>query len=105
MIKTVLRNIFCMCKTMVNEVNENIKGIIEMKCEMGIHCDPYHELPEFDDPFEKWNTKDVQDAQGGEEEEPAPPTRTISHRACDDDEETEGEEPLQYREYDDDDEE
>ncbi|RLM93360.1 actin-like protein ARP8 [Panicum miliaceum] len=45
-VKRVLRSIFCMCKTMVCEVNENRRDIIEMKSEMGLPCDPHHELPD-----------------------------------------------------------
>jgi hypothetical protein len=55
MIKRVLRSIFCMCKTMVREVNENRCDIKEMKSEMGLPCDPHHELHEFDDPFAEWD--------------------------------------------------
>jgi hypothetical protein len=106
-IKRVLRSIFCMCKTMVHEVNENRCDIIEMKSEMGLSCDPHHELFEFDDAFVEW---DVQAAQGEEEEEaaPTPTARTstrCSHHTHDDDEETEEDQPLNYREYDADEEE
>ncbi|RLM86546.1 actin-like protein ARP8 [Panicum miliaceum] len=75
MVKGVLRSIFCMCKTMVREVNENRRDIIEMKSEMGLPCDPHHELPEFDDPYAEWDAKDAQAAREEEEPTPAPPTR------------------------------
>ena len=97
MVKRVLQSIFCMCKTMVKEVNENRRDIIEMKSHMGLLCDPYHELPEFDDPFAEWDAQDAQATQ--EEEEPAPHVpapRTAPRRsrhARDDDEETEEETP------------
>jgi hypothetical protein len=101
MAKRVLRSIFCMCKTMVKEANENHRDIIELKSEMGLPRDAHHELLEFDDPFVEW------DAQNAQEEE-APPATTAprrTHRTCDDDEEeTEEDQLLNYHEYDDDDE-
>ncbi|RLM91364.1 actin-like protein ARP8 [Panicum miliaceum] len=62
----VLRNIFCMCKSMVHEVNENRYDIIEMKSEMGLLSDTHHELLELDDPFAEWDAQDAQAAQGEE---------------------------------------
>ncbi|RLM86226.1 actin-like protein ARP8 [Panicum miliaceum] len=83
MVKRVLRSIFCMCKTMVKEVNENRRDIIEIKGSLGLPIDPYHELPEFDDPFAEWDTQDAQAAQGEEEENvaPAPAARTSTRRS------------------------
>jgi hypothetical protein len=63
MIKRVLKSIFSMCKTIATETNENRRDIIEIKSHLGLPTDPYHELPEFDDPFAEW------DAQGAQEEE------------------------------------
>jgi hypothetical protein len=65
MINRVLKSIFSMCKTMATETNENRQDIIEIKSHLGLPTDPYHELPEFDDPFAEW---DAQDAEEGQEE-------------------------------------
>ncbi|XP_004986577.1 actin-like protein ARP8 [Setaria italica] len=62
MVKRVLRSIFSMCKHIAHEVNENKKDIIEL---MDIAClpvDPYHELPEFDDPFAEWDAMEAAEA-------------------------------------------
>jgi hypothetical protein len=66
MIKTVLKSIFSMCKTIATETNENRRDIIEIKSHLGLPTDPYRELPEFGDPFVEW---DAQDAGEGQEEE------------------------------------
>jgi hypothetical protein len=70
---------------MVREVNENCRDIIEMKSEMGLPCNPHHELPEFDDPFAEWDAQDAQAAREEEEPTPAPPTRpsrTAPYQTC-----------------------
>jgi hypothetical protein len=73
MVKRVLRSIFCVCKTMVKEVSENHQDIIEMNGAMGLPCDPYHELPEFDDSFAEWGAQDAQVARKEEEDEAPTP--------------------------------
>ncbi|RLM41242.1 actin-like protein ARP8 [Panicum miliaceum] len=57
-IKRALKSIFCMCKSMSQEVNENCRDIIEIKSHLGLPYDPYHELPDFDDPFAEWDAAD-----------------------------------------------
>jgi hypothetical protein len=69
MIKRVLKSIFSMCKTIATETNENRWDIIEIKSHLGLPTDPYHELPEFDDPFAEWDTQDVQEEEEDNEEE------------------------------------
>ncbi|RLN24101.1 actin-like protein ARP8 [Panicum miliaceum] len=56
--KRVLKSIFCMCKSMTQEVNENRRDIIEIKSHLGLPYDPYNELPEFDNPFTEWDAAD-----------------------------------------------
>jgi hypothetical protein len=67
MIKTVLKSIFSMRKTMATKTNENCRDIIEIKSHLGLPTDPYHELPEFDDPFAEWDAQDAQE-EGVEED-------------------------------------
>jgi hypothetical protein len=69
MIKRVLKSIFSMCKTIATETNENRRDIIEIKSHLGLPIDPYRELPEFDDPFAKWDTQDVQEEEEEEDNE------------------------------------
>jgi hypothetical protein len=57
-IKGALKSVFCMCKTATQEINENRRDIIEIKSHLGLLADPYHELPEFDDPFAEWDAAD-----------------------------------------------
>jgi hypothetical protein len=57
-IKRALKSIFSMCKTATHEINENRHDIIEIKGHLGLPADPYHELPEFDDPFAEWDAED-----------------------------------------------
>jgi hypothetical protein len=51
---------------MATETNENRRDIIEIKSHLVLPTDPNRELPEFDDPFTEWDTKD---AEEGEEED------------------------------------
>ncbi|RLM75196.1 actin-like protein ARP8 [Panicum miliaceum] len=46
------------CKSMTQEVNENRRDIIKIKSHLGLPYDPYHELPDFDDPFAEWDAAD-----------------------------------------------
>ena len=87
---------------------------------MGLPLDSYHELPDFDDPFAEWDATD--DATVAAAHAPLPRARrqarsphrrasTFSRRAppsgqeiFDEDEETEEDEPLGYREHPDSDE-
>jgi len=107
MIKRVLHSIFCMCQTMVKEVNENRRDMIEIKSHLGLPCDPYHELPDFDDPFAERDAQETQVAQANVDpapHAPAPRTRAASHRSRHthgDDDDTEEEILPQYHEHDD----
>jgi hypothetical protein len=69
MIKRVLKSIFSMCKTIDTETNENRRDIIDIKSHLVLPTDPYHELPEFDDPFAKWDAQDAGEGQDEEAEE------------------------------------
>jgi hypothetical protein len=69
MIKRVLKSIFCMCKTIATETNENRRDIIGIKSHLGLPTDPYRELPEFDDPFAEWDAQDAQEEEEDNEEE------------------------------------
>ena len=86
-----------------------------MKSHMGLLCDPYHELPEFDDPFAEWDAAD--EATIAAAHAPLPrahrqarsPRRSAStssrcappsgQEIFDEDEETEEEAPLNYSEH------
>jgi hypothetical protein len=114
-IKRVLKSIFCICKTMTQKVNENRRDIIEIKSHLGLPADIYHELPQFDDPFPKWDAADEAAVTAAHAPLPRPRHRTHpptrSYRSpsgvqemFDEDEETEEEEPCDYREHPDSDE-
>jgi len=93
-----------MCKTMVKEVNENRKDIIEIKGHLGLPCDIYHELPKIDDPFAEWDAHDSQAHVDPTPSTPAPVIRAASRRsrrACGDNEDTEEDIPSNYHEHDD----
>ncbi|RLM69696.1 actin-like protein ARP8 [Panicum miliaceum] len=105
-IKRALRSIFCMCKSMSQEVNENHHDIIEIKSHLGLPYDPYHELPNFDDPFTEWDATDEAVVAAAHALLPPPrrPSATRSRRSpprgqeiFDEEEETEEEEPLNYQ--------
>ena len=57
--KRALRSIFCMCKTIASEVNENRWDIQAIKAHMGLPLDAHDELPGFDDPFAEWDAVDA----------------------------------------------
>jgi hypothetical protein len=114
-IKRALKSIFIMCKTATHEINENRHDIIEIKGHLGLPADPYHELPEFDDPFTEWDAADEAAAAAAHAPLPRPHRRarapTRSRRSpprgqeiFDEEEETEEEEPHNYREIPDSDE-
>jgi hypothetical protein len=96
-----------MCKTATQEINENHRDIIEIKSHLGLPTDPYHELPEFDDPFAEWDAADEAAITAAHAHLPRPCRRTraptCSHRSPPrgqeifDEEETEEEEPHDYR--------
>jgi hypothetical protein len=99
-----------MCKTVTQEVNENRHDIIEFKSHLGLLADTYHELPQFDDPFPEWGTVDEAVVTTTHAPLPHPCRRTCPPtRSCrsppggqeifDEDEETEEEEPCDYREH------
>jgi hypothetical protein len=109
-IKRALKSIFCMCKSMANEVNENHRDIIEIKNHLGLPTDPYHELPEFHDPFTEWDAEDEATVTAAHAPLPRPcchtrpPTRSRrspprGQEIFDEDEETEEEEPRDYRKH------
>jgi hypothetical protein len=108
-IKRALKSIFSMCKTATHEINENRRDIIEIKGHLGLPTDPYHELPEFDDPFAEWDAADEAVVAAAHAPLPRPrrraraPTRSCrspprGQEIFDEDEETEEEEPHNYRE-------
>ncbi|RLN36000.1 hypothetical protein C2845_PM03G32980 [Panicum miliaceum] len=104
-IKRALKSIFSMCKSVSQEVNENRRDIIEIKSHLGLSYDPYHELPEFDDPFAEWDTADAA-ATHAPLPRPRRSSATLSRRSpprgqeiFDEEEETEEEEPLNYHEH------
>jgi hypothetical protein len=114
-IKRAPKNIFSMCKTATHEINENCRDIIEIKGHLGLPADPYHELPEFDDPFAEWDAAD--EATVAAAHAPLPHPHRCTHApTCsrhspprgqeifDEEEETEEEEPHKYREIPDSDE-
>jgi hypothetical protein len=114
-IKRALKSIFCMCNTATQEINENRRDIIEIKSHLGLPVDPYHELPEFDDPFAEWDAADEAAIAATHAPLPRPRqrTRAPTRSRCspprgqeifDEEEETEEEAPPNYREIPDSDE-
>jgi hypothetical protein len=114
-IKRALKSIFSMCKTTTHEINENRCDIIEIKGHLGLPADPYHELPEFGDPFAKWDATDEAAVATAHAPLPRPcrcvhaPTRSRrspprGQEIFDEEEEIEEEEPHNYREIPDSDE-
>jgi hypothetical protein len=114
-IKRVFKSIFSMCKTATHEINENRRDIIEIKGHLGLPVDPYHELPEFDDPFAEWDVADETAITAAHAPLPRPRRRThaSTRSRCspprdqeifDEEEETEEEEPHNYRKIPDSDE-
>jgi hypothetical protein len=104
-----------MCRIATQEINENHRDIIEIKSHLGLPADPYHELPEFDDPFAKWDAADEATIADAHAPLPRPCQRTRAptrsgrspphgQEIFDEDEETEEEEPRDYREHPDSDE-
>jgi hypothetical protein len=104
-----------MCKTTTHEINENHHDIIEIKGHLGLPAYPYHELPEFDDPFAEWDAADEAVVAAAHAPLPCPCRRTRApthsrrspphgQEIFDEEEETEEEEPHNYREIPDSDE-
>jgi hypothetical protein len=104
-----------MCKTATQEINENCHDIIKIKSHLGLPADPYHELPEFDDPFAEWDAADEAAIAAAHAPLPCPCQRTHAPtRSCRspprgqeifyEEEETEEEAPPNYREIPDSDE-
>jgi hypothetical protein len=98
-----------MCKTATQEINENRRDIIEIKSHLGLPADPYHELPEFDDPFAEWDAADEAAIAAAHSPLPRPRQRTRAptrsrrspprgQEIFDEEEETEEEAPPNYRE-------
>jgi hypothetical protein len=100
-----------MCKTTTHEINENRRDIIEIKGHLVLPADPYHELPEFDDPFTEWDAADEVAVAVAAAHAPLPcPRRRTRAPTCsrrspprgqeifDEDEETKEEEPHNYHE-------
>jgi hypothetical protein len=96
-----------MCKIAIQEINENCHDIIEIKSHLWLPADPYHELPEFDDPFAEWDAADEAAIAAAYAPLPHPRRRTHAPtrsrhsppRGHDEVEETEEEEPRDYREH------
>jgi len=114
-VKRALRSLFGMCRNIAQDVYENVRSINEIRGHMGLPLDPHRELPAFDDPFAEWDAAD--EATIAAADAPLPRSRrqarsprrrasTSSRRAppsgqeiFDEDEETEEEAPLNYREH------
>ena len=113
--KRALRSIFCMCKTIASEVNENCRDIQAIKAHMGLHMDAHDPLSEFDDPFAEWDAADAapepafvplprQHCRQVSCTAHAPRRPSFSQEIFYEDEETEEEEPQGYKEHHDSDE-
>ena len=118
-VKRALRSIFGMCRNIANDVHENSRSINEIRGHLGLPLDPHRELPAFDDPFVEWDAADEASIAATHAPLPrarrqprSPRRRTSSSRRAppsgqeifDEDEETEEDEPLGYREHPDSDE-
>ncbi|KAG2658401.1 hypothetical protein PVAP13_1KG225005 [Panicum virgatum] len=119
-VKRALRSLFGMCRNIAQDVHKNPWSINEIRGHMGLPLDPHHEFPEFDDPFAEWDAAD--EAAIAAAHAPLPhvrrQARSPHHRAStssrrspprgqeifDEDEETEEDAPLDYREHPDSDE-
>ncbi|KAG2599134.1 hypothetical protein PVAP13_5KG459007 [Panicum virgatum] len=114
-VKRALRSLFGMCRNIVQDVHENARSINEIRGHMGLPLDPHRELPAFDDPFTESDAAD--EAAIAAAHAPLPrarrQARSPRHRAStssrrgpprgqeifDEDEETEEDVPLNYREH------
>ena len=110
-----LRSLFGMCRNIAQDVHENARSINEIRDHMGLPLDPHRKLPAFDDPFAEWDAAD--EAAIAAAHAPLPRARcqarssrcratTSSSHAppsgqeiFDEDEETEEDAPLDYREH------
>ena len=108
--KRALRSIFCMCKTIASEVNENRWDIQAIKAHMGLPLDAHDELPAFGDPFAEWDAADAapepayvplprQRRRQVKRTTHAPRRPPAGQEIFDEDEETEEEEPQGYHEH------
>jgi len=104
-----------MCRNIAHDVHENSRSINEIRGHLGLPLDAHRELPEFDDPFAKWDAADEDAIAAAHAQLPrarrqarSPHRRaaTSSSRAppsgqeiFDEDEETKEEEPINYREH------
>jgi hypothetical protein len=97
------------------EVNENRRDIIKIKNHLGLPTDPYHELPEFDDPFAEWDAADNAAIAAAHAPLPHPHRRTHAstrsrrdppsgQEIFDEDEEMREDAPQDYHEHQDSDE-
>ena len=104
-----------MCRNIAHDVHENTRSINEIRGHLGLSLNAHRDLPEFDDPFVEWDAAD--EAAIAAAHAPLPRARhqahsprrratTSSSRAppsgqeiFDEDEETEEDAPLDYREH------
>jgi len=109
-----------MCRNIAQYVHENTRSINEIRGHLGLPLDSHRELPDFDDPFAEWDAAD--EAAVAAAHAPLPRARrqahsprrrasTSSRRAppsgqeiFDEEEETEEDAPIDYREHPDSDE-
>ncbi|KAG2658666.1 hypothetical protein PVAP13_1KG241810 [Panicum virgatum] len=114
-VKRALRSLFGMCRNIAQDVHENARSINEIRGHMGLPLDPQRELPEFDDPFAEWAAADEAAIAAAhapllrarrQARSPRLRAATSSRHSpprgqeiFDEDEETEEEEPLNYREH------
>ena len=104
-----------MCRNIAHDVHENTRSINEIRGHLGLPLNAHHDLPEFDDPFAEWDAAD--EAAIAAAHAPLPrarrqarsPRRRASsssrrappsgHEIFDEKEETEEDEPIDYREH------
>ncbi|KAG2634216.1 hypothetical protein PVAP13_2NG155200, partial [Panicum virgatum] len=114
-VKKSLGSLFGMCRNIAHDVHENTRSINETRGHLGLPLNAHHDLPEFDDPFAEWDAADeaaIAVAHASlprarhQARSPRCRAATSSSRAppsgqeiFDEDEETEEEEPINYREH------
>ena len=114
-VKRALCSLFGMCRNIAQDVHENARSINEIRGHMGLPLDPHRELPAFDDPFAEWDATDEAAITAAHALLPRARRQTRSpHRRAstsslrapprgqeifDEDEETEEDAPLDYREH------
>ncbi|KAG2561669.1 hypothetical protein PVAP13_8KG171902 [Panicum virgatum] len=114
-VKRALRSLFGMCRNIAQDVHEDARSINEIRGHMGLPLDPHRELPAFDDPIADWDAAD--EAAIVAAHAPLPRARRQARSPChhastssphapprgqeifDEEEETEEDAPVNYREH------